>query len=681
MNTRLNLFIVGFVSSSVQLLLLRELMNITGGYELISGAFFGAWLITSALGALAGGSTRTIDPVKLNLVFSLSPLLSVLILLLLSRFYFLPGQTPSFVESFIFTLLVLLPFSAVSGFTFIKLVRSAADMPGLSFSIETTGGILAGIFISIVTAGMLNTWQLIMLIILLSTSWAMLKFEQSENHIKLVIKILTLLFTVAILVFNIDIYFRQILLPGVVVGNTFDTPYGNLTMGSYQGEESKWYNHNLIFYEADAASREENIHYALLQCDDPASVILISGNLSSHLAELTKYPVRKVIYVERDPALASVPESVPENISLTVAETDGYRYIMNSHEKAGAMILLVPPPSTLQLNRYYTSEFFSEAKMRLVENGVFMCSPGAAELYYNEQSVSMYSSIYNSLKSAFKNVLPVSGNKLYFIASDKQLSASFSGLIQSKNIDNEYVNPDFIPDDLTIARSQELIELFSEGNKKNTISFPISYRGFQSNVLEKSGNAKTLSIVILVSLFALPVLFTGRRNIVMYSAASALAGFEIIILVLLQLTAGNMYQMTGLILAGLMSGLAAGAAYKKRFSGIIPVIKSIVLGIYLMLTAVLFEALLYIKNYIIIIIIILIISFIPAFITGNLFRQLTGADRSEASSTYSADLAGSAFGFVLISGAAIPLIGLRNSLFLLSAMVFAGAALGRVRAK
>jgi len=46
-----NLFVVGFISSSVQLLLLREVMNITGGYELISGVFLGSWLIGSAAGS------------------------------------------------------------------------------------------------------------------------------------------------------------------------------------------------------------------------------------------------------------------------------------------------------------------------------------------------------------------------------------------------------------------------------------------------------------------------------------------------------------------------------------------------------------------------------------------------------------------------------------------------------
>ena len=45
----LNLFIVGFISSAFQLLLIREMMNIAGGYELITGTFLASWLITSAL--------------------------------------------------------------------------------------------------------------------------------------------------------------------------------------------------------------------------------------------------------------------------------------------------------------------------------------------------------------------------------------------------------------------------------------------------------------------------------------------------------------------------------------------------------------------------------------------------------------------------------------------------------
>ena len=149
----LNLFVAGFISSSVQLLLLKEIMNITGGYELIAGTFLGSWLIGSAAGSwMASGSTLNSQR-KINLVFSLSPLISILMMLLLARLFLKTGETPSLLSGIIFTFLALLPYCFVSGFTFIKLISIAGKtmrfVPGKSFSIETTGGIAAGVLISL----------------------------------------------------------------------------------------------------------------------------------------------------------------------------------------------------------------------------------------------------------------------------------------------------------------------------------------------------------------------------------------------------------------------------------------------------------------------------------------------------------------------------------------------------
>jgi hypothetical protein len=134
-----NLFIIGFVSSSLQFLLIREIMNVTGGYELITGSFLASWLIGSAIGASLAGKSSLNDIRKINLVFSVSPLVSLLMLLFLSRVFLSPGETPSFLIAIIYTFLVLIPFCLVSGFTFIKLITIAGSennfLPGKSFSI------------------------------------------------------------------------------------------------------------------------------------------------------------------------------------------------------------------------------------------------------------------------------------------------------------------------------------------------------------------------------------------------------------------------------------------------------------------------------------------------------------------------------------------------------------------
>jgi hypothetical protein len=74
---------------------------------------------------------------------------------------------------------------------------------------------------------------------------------------------------------------------------------------------------------------------------------------------------------------------------------------------------------------------------------------------------------------------------------------------------------------------------------------------------------------------------------------------------------------------------------------------------------------------------------LPALLTGHLFRVLTIKleGSSITSKIYSADLAGSAFGFIFISGFAVPVLGIKVSLFFLALLVLAGYLFGAIRNK
>lgn len=680
-----NLFVVGFTSTSVQFLLLREMMNITGGFELMTGIFLGSWLIASASGAAMAGISEFTNRGKINLIFSISPFISLIFLIILSRFFLESGETPSFLGSMILTLIVLFPFCMVSGFTYIKLVRSASASkgitPGKSFSIETAGGIMSGLLVTILTAGSLNTYQLIIIITLLTVAWTLLTHFIKRGYVNLLFRLLFTLIISAIIIFNTDVLFRQMLLPGIKITDTEDTPYGNITTGEYSGEKSIYYNQRLLAYNDDITEREEDIHYALLQLSNPEKVLLISGSLESHLPEILKYPVKKITYIERDPALVKSAKSVQYsgNAELDIENKDAYRYIMTSDEKEDAIILLLPPPSTFSLNRYYSLEFLQEIKTRLTQGGVFMCSPGPADNYLNKESIKLFSSVYNTLAGIFNYVRPVFGNKLYLIASDHELSVSFCSLTVEKGIKNTYVSPDFLSDDLISKKSQEISSALNPQVRQNSLAYPIASLHFQSYNLSRNIEEKIPAIILMVIAFAGPLLMVKRSNMLMYFSASALAGFEIIVLLLLQITAGNMYQFTGIILAAIMAGLAAGAGINFNLPGFDkPRIKSLVLILYFVLLALCINPLLKIKSLAVAFSILILIVIPPAYITGNIFRKLNEKhpDGFVVSNVYSADLAGSALGFILISGLAIPALGIRVSIFLLSGLIFAGILFG-----
>jgi spermidine synthase len=681
-----NLFLLGFVSSSVQFLLLREIMNITGGYELISGSFLGSWLIGSAIGASIAGKSELNDIRKINLVFAFSPFVSIVLMLFLSRVLLSVGETPSLLTSVIYTFIVLIPFCLVSGFTFTKLIIRAGNenifMPGKSFSIETIGGIVAGLLVSVFSSGLLNTYKLLLLIILLSIGFVISTFYIVSRKSKIYFQLLVLLTGLLILFLNPDLLFRRILLPAIEVQSSIDTPYGNITKGKYKGEESLYYNQRLISYNYDTSEREEDIHYAMLQSDSPQKVIIISGSIKSHLPEILKYPVKSITYIERDPALARIEPSSREDSPgvLKIINKDAFRYIRNSSETADVIILLTPPPTTLLLNRYYTTEFFYEIKKKLNPDGVFMCSPGPGDNYFNKESVNLYSSIYNSLAANFKNVKPVGGNKLYLIASDRKLSVSFCELVARKNIKNIYVCSDYLEDDLIERKSAEINSIIDHDIKQNTSAFPIACLHSQAYQFSKTIGEKAPVIIVLFIIFALPLASVKRRNLLMYFCAAALAGFEIIILLILQLMIGNMYQLTGLIVAGLMAGLATGSGINIRFLGLFSLrTKMIFLMLFYLGYGLVYNFLTQIEGVLLSVLLLVFSGFLPAILTGHLFRELTfETDSSNLSpSIYSADLTGSAFGFIIISGFAIPLLGIQVSVFLSGIFILSGILLGK----
>ncbi|HOW09743.1 MAG TPA: hypothetical protein PLX08_08070 [Bacteroidales bacterium] len=682
----INLFVTGLISSSVQLLLLKEIMNIAGGYELVSGTFLCSWLLGSAAGSSLARTAPPMDLKKINLWFSSGPLISLFLMLLLSRLFLKSGETPSFLAGAVFTFIVLLPFCLISGFAFIKLVAAAQEsgsQPGKSFSAETTGGMAAGILISVLSSGLLNTYQSLLLIIVLGFAYTMLTYFLTGYRNKFIFKVITLLMILPVFIFSPDILFRQVLLGGITVTESTDTPYGNITRGIYNDETSIYYDQRLLSFSSDVIESEEDIHYAMLQADNPETVLLISGCIPSRLNEIKKYKVTKTICVERDPALAKMSEPGDSGSGAVYIENaDAITYLRKTNEKFDVVLLLLPPPSSLSLNRYYTKEFFAMAKGRMDKDGIFSCSPGINPDYFNKEAVSLYSSVYKSLKSVFRNVVPIAGNLIYFIASDKELTASVCRLAEERNIENAYVGPDYLSDDLIEQKTGEIISVIDNSVPANTYDRPIACFYYQSFNLSKNYGSKLPSVIILLLVFALSLMSLKGSNGIMYFSALALAGYEITLLLVLQLAIGNMYQITGIILAGLMAGLAAGSGIDIRFfrnkgTGF----KAMVLISLYIIAGLTVKETIGSGNHTISAFLIVMAGFFPALVTGSIFRGLTSGRPASmhVSGVYSADLSGSAIGFLVFSGLAIPLAGIGISLMILPVLAGTGFLLLLIR--
>jgi hypothetical protein len=311
-------------------------------------------------------------------------------------------------------------------------------------------------------------------------------------------------------------------------------------------------------------------------------------------------------------------------------------------------------------------------------SAIFACSPGINPDYFNREGLKYYSSVYNTLKAVFKNVIPISGTKLYYIASDKDLSPAICSLVQQKKIVNSYVGQDYLSDDLISAKTKEVTGLLDKHARINHDTLPVACFYYQAFDLSKDLSQKIPAVILLLILFAIPGFAVKRRHTVMYFSAFALAGFEIVILLMLQTAVGNMYEITGLIIAGIMSGLALGTMFEMPLlKGISLTGISIILIIIYLISAFASSLIISVSPGFVAIILLIINGFLPAMATGQVFRQMTSGEAmiNDPAVVYSSDLLGSAAGFILFSGLAVPLLGIRNSILALPVLIALGLLL------
>ena len=135
------------------------------------------------------------------------------------------------------------------------------------------------------------------------------------------------------------------------------------------------------------------------------------------MAELKKYHPKSVDYVELDPEVTSVQfrfGMIEKTAGLHVIHQDGRAYLTKSTRLYDAIIVNLPEPDTFQINRFYTDRFFELAKQHLAATGVLCFSMQGFENYLAEPQRQKLSSLHNTVKSYFKYVLLLPGQKGIF---------------------------------------------------------------------------------------------------------------------------------------------------------------------------------------------------------------------------------------------------------------------------
>ncbi|MCX7661407.1 MAG: hypothetical protein N2Z79_01825, partial [Candidatus Omnitrophica bacterium] len=187
----------------------------------------------------------------------------------------------------------------------------------------------------------------------------------------------------------------------------------------------------------DTTFIEDISHFSLLNHPEPKRVLILSGGAGGIIREVLKHPVEKVIYTELDPKIIDLVLRFPteltekelKNPRLEIKYIDGRRFLKTALDKFDVIILNLSLPTTLQLNRFYTREFFQQIKLHLTEKGIFIFSLPGSLSYLSKEIINLNSIILETLKDIFYvRVIPgdhnlyLAGRELFEIKPDLLLS-------------------------------------------------------------------------------------------------------------------------------------------------------------------------------------------------------------------------------------------------------------------
>ncbi|MGD8388200.1 MAG: fused MFS/spermidine synthase, partial [Desulfobacteraceae bacterium] len=448
-----------------------------------------------------------------------------------------------------------------------------------------------------------------------------------------------------------------------------ESPYGRIVVTRDQGLYTFWESGSPLEAGSDPAAVEEKVHYALSQLDHVGDVLLVSGGIGGTLDEVRKHGPRSVDYVELDPNLTRIARDIGylyEHPLVSVKNTDGRRYIRSTKKRYDSVILDLPDPDTFQMNRFFTSEFFSLVRERLTPRGVLCFSLEYYPNYLTDLMRRKLSSIRNTALLHFRNVQIIPGGKAYFLCRNGPLTLNIPERLEAKSVPTAYISG-YYWGNVTPDRIAMIQEALDASEHVNTDFQPKVMSLVFQEWFVKHGTSPKPFLWGVAGFTLLYMLFMRREEYVLFTTGFATMGAEMLVVFAFQVLHGYVYLKIGAIvtafLAGLLPGAAAGRLGRERAGR-----KLLAADMILVLGLIGFYAWLRYHGAPIHSGWFLAYGFCFSFFCGFQFpsaASIIGEDKSPAAGCLAADLTGAAMGTLAVGAILIPLLGLQAATIVL----------------
>jgi spermidine synthase len=606
------LIVGGFGGIIAQTILLREMLILFSGSEFSIGVIIGSWVIWEAAGSFSGGRWKKENSISALIIsiilFSVSLPVSIYITRIFKTIAGIdPGVGIGLLPTFYSSVIILLPTGFLHGL-FFTLACSAHDeitgegsaSTGKVYFIEMLGTIVGGLIVNYLLIIYCNSFQIaigVALISALACSFFACSAGFSKNRISIILSMSLIAASLVFLVGSGTEKINRLSLKKqwpeqnlVYYGNSH---YQNIVVIKNDNQYTFFSNGIPVVTTPipDITFIEEFVHFPMLAHPAPKNILIIGAGAGGIINEILKYrSVKRIDYVERDPLLLTVirkfatplTQKELDNPLVHLFYIDGKRFLTETQSRYDMIFLSLPPPYTLQANRFFTEEFFETARAILNYNGIFTVTLTGSLTYYNKELKELTVSIINTIDNVFPYTHILPGDFNIIMASKAPEVSLISPALLYSRLKEYGIKTDLITFSHLNYRFEESWHNWFKSNIEGTTAslnkdfspkglfYHVAYVNMLFSPYLKTffdyakGVDIALSTFIIAALFLTFFILQRRYSGTAVIYAIATTGFaamilELILLFGFQIFYGYVFHEIGILITTFMAGMAAGS--------------------------------------------------------------------------------------------------------------------------
>ena len=675
----------GMTSILMQITLLRKLLSLFSGNELDIGITLAVWLTAVGAGSFIGHRLRFAHAFGLSfLAIAVLVLPSLLFIGAIPSLFSLErGETIPLAITIIATVLTLLPPCLVLGAQFPLSVAHLGGNAAKAYGTEAAGAVMGGLLFTFLFSGRTDALTLVTAVSAANVLSGFFLVKRKSLFLFLAAPLATYMFAGWMHIAFLN--------EGMDIEKKIESRYGEITVLRDGGQANVYAAGKFRFSYPDPQTEELKAHLPLSLHTSPSSILVVGGS-PAVLREYLKYPLTSLDFVEIDPAminlaldLLSPADRERLRDKRLKIETEDARRFLQAHQSPAwdVIVLNLPEPSTANINRFYTVEFFRAARAALKKGGILCLDLPVSYGYISRRMQVANGSVYQSLRAVFSHVEVSSEEYGALYASDEPIDTTPETLARrfsDRHLDVSYFFPAlfsdiFDPLKVTMVRTRLGSVAAVNSDRKpvaylyNLMLWADVHGGKMLNYALELKGSPILALFIVAVLCPVALFWKTRNDWAaaysLFTSGYAAMAMSVIILLAYQASYGYVYETVGLLTALFMAGSATGAALAVQRPEPLARLRLLETGSIVMLTgASLFfshEALYY------------VLSFLCGVISGMQFVAATRYTEARCATTasgrlYATELFGSFLGAILIALFFVPLLGIRGAIWSLAAL-------------